>query len=166
MAPPGLASPRVKRNRRFWGAGLLVALALVIALVLSRGGGAHPAATGQSHGGGAHAQGGPAPKSANPRLDPDWQGDGQPVTFAFGGDVHFPAGTTLGDRLAADPANALGPTVPEAIVNAPPPSEPITAPELTWPLFTAPEASLNCETCPEPIAPEVTAPEARWLTPI
>ena len=37
---------------------------------------------------------------------------GKAVTFAFGGDVHFPAGTTLGDRLAADPADALGPTVP------------------------------------------------------
>ena len=110
--PPGLASPRVKRNRRFWGAGLLVALALVLALVLSRGGGDHPASAGQSHGGGAHHQGGHAPKSGNPRLDPDWQGDGQPVTFAFGGDVHFPAGTTLGDRLAADPGDALGPTVP------------------------------------------------------
>jgi hypothetical protein len=89
-----------------------VALALVLALVLSRGGGAHPTAAGQSHSGGAHHGGGAAPKSGNPRLDPDWQGDGQPVTFAFGGDVHFPAGTTLGDRLAADPANALGPTVP------------------------------------------------------
>ena len=34
------------------------------------------------------------------------------MTFAFGGDVHFPAGTNLGDRLAADPSDALGPTVP------------------------------------------------------
>jgi hypothetical protein len=33
------------------------------------------------------------------------------VTLAFGGDVHFPPGTNLGDRLAADPATALGPTV-------------------------------------------------------
>jgi poly-gamma-glutamate synthesis protein (capsule biosynthesis protein) len=50
--------------------------------------------------------------AGNPRLDPDWDGDGQAVTFAFGGDVHFPAGTNLGDRLAADPSDALGPTVP------------------------------------------------------
>jgi poly-gamma-glutamate capsule biosynthesis protein CapA/YwtB (metallophosphatase superfamily) len=49
---------------------------------------------------------------ATTRLDPDWEGDGQEVTFAFGGDVHFPAGTNLGDRLAADPSDALGPTVP------------------------------------------------------
>ena len=55
------------------------------------------------------------PRTGNPRLDPDWQGDGQPVTFAFGGDVHFPAGTTLGDRLADDPSDALGPTVPQLL---------------------------------------------------
>jgi hypothetical protein len=51
-------------------------------------------------------------------LDPDWDGDGQPVTFAFGGDVHFPAGSNLGDRLAADPATALGPTVPVLMAGA------------------------------------------------
>jgi Bacterial capsule synthesis protein PGA_cap len=87
-----------------------VALALVLVLVLSLGGG-HPTGVGQSHGA-AHHQAAPPPKSGNPRLDPDWQGDGKAVTFAFGGDVHFPAGTTLGDRLAADPTDALGPTVP------------------------------------------------------
>ena len=57
----------------------------------------------------------PPPHAGNPRLDPDWDGDGQPVTLAFGGDVHFPAGTNLGDRLAADPSDALGPTVPELL---------------------------------------------------
>jgi poly-gamma-glutamate synthesis protein (capsule biosynthesis protein) len=51
-------------------------------------------------------------------LDPDWTGDGKPVTLAFGGDVHFPAGTTLGDRLAASPSSALGPTVPELLSGA------------------------------------------------
>jgi poly-gamma-glutamate synthesis protein (capsule biosynthesis protein) len=56
--------------------------------------------------------------AGNPRLDPDWDGDGKPVTFAFGGDVHFPAGTTLGDRLAADPTTALGPTVSELLSGA------------------------------------------------
>jgi poly-gamma-glutamate synthesis protein (capsule biosynthesis protein) len=30
------------------------------------------------------------------------------VTFAFGGDVHFPAGSTLGARLADNPETALG----------------------------------------------------------
>jgi hypothetical protein len=109
---PGLTSRRVKRNRRFWGVGLVVALALVLVLVLARGGGGHPSAAGQSHAGGGHQARVPPTPATNPRLDPDWKGNGQPVTFAFGGDVHFPAGTTLGDRLAADPSDALGPTVP------------------------------------------------------
>jgi poly-gamma-glutamate synthesis protein (capsule biosynthesis protein) len=51
-------------------------------------------------------------------LDPDWDGDGQSVTLAFGGDVHFPAGTNLGDRLADDPSTALGPTVPALLAGA------------------------------------------------
>jgi poly-gamma-glutamate synthesis protein (capsule biosynthesis protein) len=34
------------------------------------------------------------------------------VTFTFGGDVNFPAGSTLGDRLAAAPAAALGSGAP------------------------------------------------------
>ena len=110
-APPGLTSRRVKRNRRFWGVGLLVVLALIL-VVLVRGGGGHPAVAGQSHGGSGHPAKVPPTPAGNPRLDPDWKGDGQAVTFAFGGDVHFPVGTTLGDRLAADPSDALGPTVP------------------------------------------------------
>ena len=58
------------------------------------------------------------PSAGNPRLDPDWDGNGRAVTFAFGGDVHFPAGTNLGDRLAADPATALGAGVPELLSGA------------------------------------------------
>jgi Bacterial capsule synthesis protein PGA_cap len=102
----------VKRNRRFWGVGLVVVVALASVLLLTRGGGGHPSAAGQSHAAGGHQAKVPPTPAANPRLDPDWKGNGQPVTFAFGGDVHFPAGTTLGDRLAADPSDALGPTVP------------------------------------------------------
>jgi hypothetical protein len=59
-----------------------------------------------------------APARLHSPLDPDWDGDGKPVTLAFGGDVHFPAGATLGDRLAADPATALGPTVPALLSGA------------------------------------------------
>jgi Bacterial capsule synthesis protein PGA_cap len=91
--------------------GILVALALVLALVLARGGG-HPSAAGQSHTAAGHHHKAPPPPAGDPRLDPDWEGDGQAVTFAFGGDVHFPVGTNLADRLAADPSGALGPTVP------------------------------------------------------
>jgi len=56
--------------------------------------------------------------AGDPRLDPDWDGDGKPVTFAFGGDVHFPAGSNLGDRLAHDASTALGPTVSELFSGA------------------------------------------------
>ncbi len=40
------------------------------------------------------------------------------MTIAFGGDVHFPSGTNLGDRLAADAASALGPSVPQLLSGA------------------------------------------------
>ncbi len=80
-------------------------------MLTTRGGG-HLTGAGQREGvSGDHDARIPGP-AGNPRLDPDWDGDGQAVTFAFGGDVHFPAGTNLGDRLAADPSDALGPTVP------------------------------------------------------
>jgi poly-gamma-glutamate synthesis protein (capsule biosynthesis protein) len=92
-----------------------VVLALVLVLVLSRGGGGHPTAAWQSHSGGGHQAKVPPTPATNPRLDPDWKGNGQAVTFAFRGDVHFPVGTTLGDRLAADPSDALGPTVPNLL---------------------------------------------------
>ena len=87
-------------------------------VLLSTHGGGHPSAAGQSHRGSARRRRPPPPHAGNPRLDPDWDGDGQPVTLAFGGDVHFPAGTNLGDRLAADPAAALGPTVPQLLSGA------------------------------------------------
>ncbi len=55
---------------------------------------------------------------ANPRLDPEWRGNGKTVTFAFGGDTNFPSGSTLGNRLAADPATALGTGVPTLLGGA------------------------------------------------
>jgi Bacterial capsule synthesis protein PGA_cap len=54
----------------------------------------------------------------NSPMDPDWDGDGHPVTFAFGGDVNFPTGSTLADRLASDPAGALGSGVPALLSGA------------------------------------------------
>ncbi len=92
-------------------------LALAVVFVSTRSGGRPPAA-GRSPHGSAHHHALPPHPAGNPRLDPDWQGDGQPVTFAFGGDVHFPVGTNLGDRLAADPSTALGPTVPQLLAGA------------------------------------------------
>ena len=89
-------------------------LVLIVALYLSSGGHrAHGALPATPH---------PAPSvppaARTNALDPDWDGDGQPVTIAFGGDVHFPSGTNLGDRLAADPGDALGATVPALLAGA------------------------------------------------
>jgi len=112
--PPKLTSRRVRRNRQIWLAALL-ALILLVTLFLTTGGrgrsGPTPPPPSRHH-----------PTHSTAALkgpeDPDWTGDGQPVTLAFGGDVHFPAGTNLGDRLAADPTTALGPTVPQLLSGA------------------------------------------------
>ena len=87
----------------------------LLAVVLATRGYGHPSAASASHGGARHHPTPPPHPAVNPRLDPDWDGNGRPVTFAFGGDVHFPVGTNLGDRLAADPSDALGPTVPQLL---------------------------------------------------
>ncbi len=102
--PPTATSRRVRRNRFLWSVGLLVVVGLV-AWWLS-GGGPPPAVVRPP----AHPIRPAAVQGS--RLDPDWEGDGHPVTLAFGGDVNFPADSTLGDRLAADPDTALGPGVP------------------------------------------------------
>jgi hypothetical protein len=104
---PDLVSRRIRRNRSI---ALLLALALAVAgLWLGLGRGHGTTAAPPRHHLRHHPP--PAPK-VNPRLSPDWEGDGKPVTLAFGGDVNFPAGSTLGDRLAANPATALGTGVP------------------------------------------------------
>jgi Bacterial capsule synthesis protein PGA_cap len=49
-------------------------------------------------------------------LNPNWKGDGKPVTLAFGGDVHFEA--AVGLRLTDDPGTALGNTVAQLLGGA------------------------------------------------
>jgi hypothetical protein len=116
--PPGpdATSRRVRRNRMLWALVLLVVLAL-LALSL-RGAGHHASAGAPPH----HPPGGSPPArpvhGPTSRLDPDWEGDGKPVTFAFGGDVNFPSGSILGSRLADDPTTALGPTVAQLFSGA------------------------------------------------
>jgi hypothetical protein len=109
-AGPDLASRRVRRNR---GIVFLTLLALIAALWLSlgRGHSGTAAPPPQPH----HHHRAPLTPKANPRLDPDWEGDGKPATMAFGGDVNFPSGSTLGDRLADDPSTALGSGVPSLL---------------------------------------------------
>jgi Bacterial capsule synthesis protein PGA_cap len=109
--PPDLASRRVRRNR---GLVLLLLLALIAGglwLGLGRGHGTTASPPHHLH----VVRQRPVPPKPNPRLDPDWEGDGKPVSMAFGGDVNFPSGSTLGDRLADDPATALGTGVPSLL---------------------------------------------------
>ncbi len=104
---PDAVSRRVRRNRSVAAVILAAVVGFGLWLVVGGGHGAQP----------PHPRGpaGHPPALAhktNPRLDPEWQGNGKPVTMAFGGDVNFPSGSTLGDRLAANPATALGTGVP------------------------------------------------------
>jgi poly-gamma-glutamate synthesis protein (capsule biosynthesis protein) len=72
------------------------------------GGGPNKAKPPTRHGASAHEA---FPKHSP--LNPDWKGDGKPVTLAFGGDVHFEG--TVGLRLTEDPATALGTTVAQLL---------------------------------------------------
>ena len=74
---PELTSPRVKRNRRLWATGLL-ALALVLVLLSTAAVAGTPRLRGRATAGRGITTGTPPPHAGNPRLDPDWDGDGQP----------------------------------------------------------------------------------------
>jgi poly-gamma-glutamate synthesis protein (capsule biosynthesis protein) len=112
LAGPQLTSRRVRRNRLLWALNLLLLSFLIAWYLVSGGRNAH-------HVGSALAHSAPiVPPAPMPNLEPDWDGDGQAVTLAFGGDVHFPAGTNLGRRLAANPDTALGSTVPALLSGA------------------------------------------------
>jgi hypothetical protein len=106
--PPGpvAVSRRVRRNRWLWSLGLLALLALLgwwLAPSSGRG------VAGPSHSPPPHGPVHHAPLSSKSPFDPDWEGNGKPVTMAFAGDNNFPAGSALAARLADDPATALGP---------------------------------------------------------
>ncbi len=104
---PDMASRRVRWNRFIVLAIVLALIAAGLWLGLGRG---RSTTTSPPH---PHAPRPlPVAPKTDPRLDTDWDGDGQPVTMAFGGDVNFPSGSTLGGRLASNPATALGTGVP------------------------------------------------------
>jgi poly-gamma-glutamate capsule biosynthesis protein CapA/YwtB (metallophosphatase superfamily) len=105
-----VVSRRVRRRRRQFavGGGLFVLLLIYLGFFSGGSGKTPPPA----HANTTHTQ---ATLTAEPfprhsPLNPDWTGNGKPVTFGFGGDVHF-AGA-VGNSLAHDPATALGNTIP------------------------------------------------------
>ncbi len=73
---------------------VVVLVVLVLGLTVGQGSGSGPPPTTTPARGGA----------ASP-LSASWTGDGQPVTLAFGGDVHFEG--PLGSDLSSDPATTL-----------------------------------------------------------
>ena len=99
-----MVSRRVRRRRRqFATVGGILVLFLLYVSIFS-GGGPKTGKPPTQRGGTAHET---FPKHSP--LNPDWKGDGKPVTLAFGGDVHFEG--AVGLRLTEDPTTALGTTV-------------------------------------------------------
>jgi hypothetical protein len=119
----------VRRNR--WIALLVLAALIGIGVWLTSGGGP-PVARAPVH----HHQVHPS-HQVDGRLESDWDGDGKAVTFAFGGDVNFPDGSVLGERLSSDPGGALGPGVPSLLAGG----------NLTMVNF---ESAMTDGTCPDP----------------
>jgi poly-gamma-glutamate capsule biosynthesis protein CapA/YwtB (metallophosphatase superfamily) len=98
----------MRRRRQFAAGGVVLLLLLIYFAFFSGGSGTPPpSAPATQHHTVAVAERFP---TRSP-LNPDWKGDGRPVTLGFGGDVHF-AGA-VGESLAKDPSTALGNTIPQ-----------------------------------------------------
>ena len=106
-----MVSRRVRRRRRqFAVGGTLVLLLLIYFAIFSGGSGRTPPPPPPTT---THDTVAAEPFPKHSPLNPDWEGNGKPVTIGFGGDVHF-AGD-VGERLAQNPATALGDTVPQLL---------------------------------------------------
>ena len=110
-----MVSRRVRRRRQQFAVGGLVLLLLIIYLAFISGGSSKPTASSStstsSASQSAHGTLADQHFPADSPLNPDWKGNGHPVTFGFGGDVHF-AGV-VGEKLAQNPSTALGTTIPQ-----------------------------------------------------
>jgi poly-gamma-glutamate capsule biosynthesis protein CapA/YwtB (metallophosphatase superfamily) len=113
-----VVSRRVRRRRRqFAVGGTLVLLFLIWLIFFSGGGGGKTPAASDGSSSTTRSTVVTAAQHFPKRspLNPDWKGNGKPVTLGFGGDVHF-AGA-VGERLASDPTTALGGTIPQLFAN-------------------------------------------------
>jgi hypothetical protein len=109
-----VVSRRVRRRRQQFTVGGVVLLLLIIYFAFISGGSGKPPASSSStttSSQSSHATLADQHFPAHSPLNPDWKGSGHPVTFGFGGDVHF-AGV-VGEKLAQDPSTALGTTIPQ-----------------------------------------------------
>jgi poly-gamma-glutamate synthesis protein (capsule biosynthesis protein) len=103
-----VVSRRVRRRRRqFATVGAIIIIFLIYITAFS-GGGPKTVKPPAHHGGTARES-----FPAHSPLNPNWNGDGKPVTMAFGGDVHFEG--AVGARLTEDPTTALGTTVAQLL---------------------------------------------------
>jgi poly-gamma-glutamate synthesis protein (capsule biosynthesis protein) len=106
-----VVSRRVRRRRRqFATVGTLLVVVLIYFAFFS-GGGPKTTPPARHRDATSHES-----FPAHSPLNPDWQGDGKPVTLAFGGDVHFEG--AVGLRLTEDPATALGDTVSQLLAGS------------------------------------------------
>jgi poly-gamma-glutamate capsule biosynthesis protein CapA/YwtB (metallophosphatase superfamily) len=103
-----VVSRRVRRRRRqFATVGGIIIIFLIYITAFS-GGSPKTVKPPAHHGVAAHAT-----FPVHSPLNPNWKGDGKPVTMAFGGDVHFEG--AVGARLTQDPTTALGTTVAQLL---------------------------------------------------
>jgi poly-gamma-glutamate synthesis protein (capsule biosynthesis protein) len=100
-------SRRVRPNR-------IVAAALVLAVALL----GVQAVLGVARSSSAADHGSPRFIPQDTRLNPNWDGDGNPVTFALGGDVNFQGPSVIASRLAQNPRTALGPGAAKLLSHA------------------------------------------------
>ncbi|HSZ37358.1 MAG TPA: CapA family protein, partial [Acidimicrobiales bacterium] len=113
-----MVSRRVRRRRTEFAVGGFLFLVLIIYLAGFSGGGGAPttSTTTTSSSSGGHATLADQHFPKNSPLNPDWKGSGHAVTLGFGGDVHFEG--VVGQKLAQDPATALGTPIPQLFSGA------------------------------------------------
>jgi poly-gamma-glutamate capsule biosynthesis protein CapA/YwtB (metallophosphatase superfamily) len=105
-----VVSRRVRRRRRQFATVGVLFLVFLLYIAFFAGGGPKKVAPPKRH------ESTPVSFPKHSPLNPNWRGDGKPITLAFGGDVHFEG--AVGLRLTDDPANALGNTVGQLLSGA------------------------------------------------
>jgi poly-gamma-glutamate capsule biosynthesis protein CapA/YwtB (metallophosphatase superfamily) len=112
-----VVSRRVRRRRTEFAVGGFLFLVLIIYLAgFSGGGGTPTASTTTTSSSGGHVTLADQHFPKNSPLNPGWKGSGHAVTLGFGGDVHFEG--VVSEKLAQDPATALGSTIPRLFAGA------------------------------------------------